>query len=189
MAPRKKNMLLETQISKSVYLPVKPTSKIVMGNDVQEIPEDKLLAYAIKISGALAEHPLTMIQKNPGELLEAMKQGSTILYLETKTVKLLGFGRIWEYKKDEVGQQIYEFGSWLSFEKGAGKVVLAAARDLSSKLFPGKQLVALVEPENKKAQVVIEQFLDVSFEMGESHLLTKGPTLMKKYDLTKRISI
>lgn len=182
-------MLLETQISEFVYSLVKPTSKIVMGKDIREISENKLLIYAIKISGALAEHPLTMIQKNHRELLEVMRQGRAILYLETETANLLGFGRIWEYKKDEVGQQIYEFGSWLSFEKGAGKVVLAAARDLSFNLFPGKQLVALVEPGNKKAQGVIEEFLDVAFEWDESHLLTKGPILMKKYDLTKRILI
>lgn len=157
-------------------------NQIIMGKAVQGLSEDKLWTYAGKISGALAEHCSTMVQFTPDKILEAMNQGRAVLYLGVKA-ELFGFGQIWSY-----GQNTYEFGSWLSFEKGAGRVVLTAARDLSMNLFPEAQLVALVEPENISAQTVIEQ-LGVQPELATSHLLVKGPTLMKKYDITKRVLI
>lgn len=154
-------------------------NKIVTGKAIQGLSKDKLWTYAQKISGALAEHSSTMVQFTPGILLEVMNQGRAVLYLGAEE-NLLGFGQIWPYK-----QNSYEFGSWLSFKKGAGIVVLAAARDLSLNIFPDTQLVALVEQENRIAQRVIER-LGVQPELATSHLLVKGPTLMKKYDITKR---
>lgn len=157
-------------------------NKIIMGKVVQGLSEDKLWTYVKIISGALAKHISTMVQFTPDKLLEAMGQGRAVLCLGVEE-DLLGFGQIWPYK-----QKSYEFGSWLSFKRGAGKVVLAAARDLGLDLFPGTQLLALVEPENMGAQRVIEK-MGFQPELAMSHLLVKGPTLMKKYDITKRVSI
>lgn len=163
------------------------SEKIIMGEDVRQLPQDKLLQYAYQVAKGLASHPYTMVQFNSNQIAEVMNEGRTILCLDKKG-NLLSFGQIWHYGQNRKGQHIKEFGSWLSFKKGGfGQLILKAARDLHANLYPDSQLVAIVELENKKAQRVIEDLLKVKSEFTYSKFLkTKNgqPALMKIYDIT-----
>lgn len=162
--------------------------KIIMGEDVKQLPQDRLLEYADQVSQGLTAHPYTMVQFNPMQIMEAMNAARTILCLD-KEGNLLAFGQIWHYGQSAKGQQIKEFGSWMSFKKGGfGVLVLKQVRELHADLYPGSQLVAIVELENKKAQELIEELLRVKSQPTYSKFLkTKNgqPALMKMYDITK----
>ncbi len=161
--------------------------KIIMGEAVKQLPQDRLLGYANQISQGLSVHPYTMVQFSPNQIVEAMNDGRTILCLDNKG-NLLAFGQIWHYGQNSTGQEIKEFGSWLSFKPGGfGVLILKSARDLHLDLYPGSQLIAIVELENKKAQKVIEGMLRVKSKPTYSKFLkTKNnkPALMKMYDIT-----
>ena len=161
--------------------------KIIMGEGVKQLPQVKLLEYGFQVSKGLAAHPYTMVQFNPNQIVEAMNQGRTILYLDKKG-DLLAFGQIWHYGQSSTGQEIKEFGSWMSFKKGGfGVSVLKAVRDLHFHLYPLSQLVAIVELDNKKAQKIIEDLLRVKSKSTLSKFLkTKDgkPALMRIYDIT-----
>lgn len=163
-------------------------AKIITGEDVKQFSDDKLFEYATKVSEGLAAHPYTMVQFNPLQLVEAMKVGRTILCLDKKG-NLLSFGQIWHYGESPRGEEIKEFGSWVSFQKGGfGLLVLKAARDLHAFLYPDSKFVAIVETENKKAQKVIEELLKIKSEPTYSKFLkTKNgkSALMKMYDITR----
>ncbi len=161
--------------------------KIIMGEDIRQLTEDKLLEYSLKVSQRLAAYPDTMVQFTPNQIFEAMNAGRTILCLD-KSGNLLAFGQIWHYGQSSRGQEIKEFGSWLSFKKGGfGVLVLKSARELHLDLYPLSQLVAIVEIENKKTQEIIEDLLKVKSQPTYSKFLkTKNgkPALMKMYDIT-----
>lgn len=161
--------------------------KIITGKNVEQLPQDQLLEYSFKVSKRLAAYPDTMVQFTPNQIVEAMNAGRTILCLD-KTGDLLAFGQIWHYGQSQTGQEIKEFGSWLSFKKGGfGVLVLKSARELNLELYPLSQLVAIVELDNKKTQEIIEDLLRVKSEPTYSKFLkTKNgkPALMKMYDIT-----
>lgn len=161
---------------------------IIIGEDVRQFSHNKLFEYATKVSEGLAVHPYTMVQFSPPQLVEVMNEGRAILCLDKKG-NLLSFGQIWHYGENLQGQAIKEFGSWVSFERGGfGVLVLKAAIDLNSFLYPDSKFVAIVEIENKKAQKVIERLLKVKSEPVYSKFLkTKDGknALMKMYDITK----
>lgn len=162
--------------------------KIIMGEDVKEFPDNMLFDYATKVSKALALHLYTMVQFSPQQIVKVMKEGRTILCLD-KEDNLLSFGQIWHFGESPEGQEIKEFGSWVSFQKGGfGVLVLKAARELNSLLYPGSIFVALVEIENKKVQRLIERLLKVKSTLTYSKFLkTKNGenALMKMYDITR----
>ena len=163
-------------------------ARIISGEDVKQFSNDKLFEYATKVSEGLAEHPYTMVQFNPRQLVEVIKEGRTILCLD-ENGNLFSFGQIWHYGESPQGQAIKEFGSWISFQEGGfGVLVLKAARELHSFLYPDSKFVAIVEIENKKAQKVIEELLKVKSEPTYSKFLkTKDgkSALMKLYDITR----
>ena len=160
-----------------------------MGEDVKQLSDNKLLEYATQVSRKLEEHPFTMVQFSPEELVGVMKAGRTILCLD-KEGNLLSFGQIWHYGQNPDGGEIKEFGSWVSLKQGGfGLLVLKGAIDLHFHLYPASKFVAIVEIENKRAQSIIEQLLGVQSEPTYSKFLktkTGKPTLMKMYDITKR---
>lgn len=160
--------------------------KIVMGEDVKQLPQNKLLEYAYQVSKGLAAHPYTMVQFNPNQIVEAMNEGRTILCLDQRG-NLLACGQIWHWGQSRTGQEIKEFGSWMSFKRGFGVLILKSARSLHLGLYPDSKLIAIVELENKKAQKIIEELLRAKSEPTYSKFLkTKegNPALMKMYDIT-----
>lgn len=161
--------------------------KIIMGEGVKQLPQERILEYAYQVSKGLAVHPYTMVQFSPNQIIKAMNAGRTILCSD-KSGNLLAFGQIWHYGQSPGGQEIKEFGSWISFkQRGFGVLILKSARALHSNLYPNSQLIAIVELENKKAQKIIERLLRVNSEPTYSRFLkTKNgkPALMKMYDIT-----
>lgn len=171
--------------------PTRPVGKIVMGEEVAELPERKLNLFAQLVSTELTRHPLTMIQFSPSELLQAMREGRAVLYLDDKEDPE-GFAQIWDLEQNPNGQRVLEFGSWVSLVEGEGlgSIVLDAGRQLASRLDPHAQLLALVEPENAKAQRVITKVGGIYTGMGPSTgLRTPGgaPLDMMVFDITKRV--
>lgn len=129
-----------------------------------------------------------MVQFAPEELLKTINQGKAILCLDGRG-ELLAFGQIWHYGQNPDGNYIKEFGSWISFKKGFGLLILEAARELHTSLYPDSSFVAIVEIDNKKAQKIIEKVSGVQSSLAYSKFLkTKNdkPALMKMYDITKK---
>ncbi len=126
------------------------------GGTATLVPERVKLACAAKVSEALSEHPNTMLQFTPGQILESVNKGWTVLALG-ENLELVGFAQLWQYGFNENGQQILEFGSWLSFRSGCGEKLLKEAVYLGRKINPAAQVVAIVERENLKAQEVLQQ--------------------------------
>src|SRR3989338_4356147 len=97
------------------------SEKIIMGKQVKQLAQDKLLEYGYQVSKGLALHPYTMVQFKLNQIIEAMNAARTILCLD-KGGNLLSFGQIWHYGQNSQGQKMQEFGSWLSFKKGGVRV-------------------------------------------------------------------
>ncbi len=122
------------------------------------ISQDVKLGCALKVSEELTNHPNTMLQFTPDEILESIKKGWAVLALDGN-MKLAGSARLWQYGFNEDGQQILEFGSWLSFIKGQGlgEKILKETVGLGKIIDPKAQIVAIVEKENKRAQEILDK--------------------------------
>lgn len=166
---------------------------LYLGDEVNLLPESRKSQITVQVSKRLKDFPFTMIQYSPETLLQAMGEGRTIVCLGQQGEKLLAFAQIWHYEQNLSGQEVYEFGSWLSFERGGhGRKVLIAARELGFDLFPNSQLIAIVENYNTIAQRIImeEGGVFLSHKYSE-HLRTQGglPAFMQIYDITKKESV
>lgn len=129
---------------------------LIPGNAARLLPEEVKLECADKVSHALTEHPYTMLQFAPFQIVKAMERGWTVIALE-KGFKVVGFAQFWQYGFNEDGQQILEFGSWLSFRSGVGEKILMEAIRLGKKINPKAQLVAIVEEENLRAREILQK--------------------------------
>lgn len=132
---------------------------LLYGKEVLELDTSTLASFAERISLELKTHPHTMLQYNPFELLQSMREGRFIFCVDQQNrSQLLASGQLWIYDQDpSTGQDIYEFGSWLSFEKGGyGKEILLASQSLIKVINPRAQLIAIVEEQNIRAQNLIE---------------------------------
>lgn len=153
--PRKKNMALLEQ--EQIYKQITEELPIMLpGVAVTYLPERVKLAGAFKVSNALAEHPFTMLQYSPEQILESMDQGRSVIALG-KGLEVAGFAQIWKYGSNKDGQQILEFGSWLSFGWGYGEKLLLESVALAGRINPKAQLVAIVEWGNIRAQTVFNK--------------------------------
>ena len=127
---------------------------LVSGNAANFLPEEVSIACAYKVSEALTGHLSTMLQYSPNEILDSIKKGWTVMALG-EDFQTVGFAQFWEYGINKKGQQILEFGSWLSFRDGVGEKVFTEAISLGKKINPTAQLIAIVEQENLKAQAIL----------------------------------
>lgn len=131
-----------------------PLTILVPGHAASFAPEGVKLAGALKVSEALSGHPNTMLQFTPDQILESIDSGWSVLALG-ENLELVGFAQVWQYGFNEGGQQILEFGSWLSFRNGCGEKLLKATACLGKKINPTAQIVAIVEQDNLKAQEIL----------------------------------
>lgn len=129
---------------------------LITGNAANFLPEEVSIACAYKVSEALMGHSNTMLQYQPAEILDSIKKGWAVMALG-EDLQPVGFAQFWQYGFNEDGQQILEFGSWLSFKDGVGEKVLKEAICLGKKINPHAQLVAIVEEENLKAQDILKK--------------------------------
>lgn len=129
---------------------------LIPGNVARFLPEGVKQACAFKVSEALAGHPFTMLQFSPDEIVGSINRGCAVVALGEE-LEPVGFAQLWQYGFNEDGQQILEFGSWLSFRKGCGERLLMEAICLGKKINPTAQLVAIVEEENLKAQGILRK--------------------------------
>lgn len=164
--------------------------RIIMGEKILEIPWEKLNQYVSKVSKQLTLFPFTMLKFSPRQLRRSIKKGRVILSL--KKNKLVAFGQIWYYGKNPKGQKVYEFGSWLSFEKsGYGRAILLSAKDLIEEISPGAQLIAIVESNNLRAQKIIEDLGGVKIGNKYSERLKTQsglPAYMAIFDISKKVN-
>lgn len=151
-----KKLKKEKMLGQNLYQDMKPESSILIltGFNAGLLPANLLEKNTQKISSELAKHPNTMLQYTEAELIKSINEGRSILALG-KSNKLIGYGQLWEYGINSEGNQIFEFGSWLSFKPGVGSRILIEAAKLGKKLNPKAQLVAITEEENLKAQQII----------------------------------
>lgn len=138
------------QIEQEKYHP----AFLYSGDAVRFIPEKMRHSYALGISNELTLHPYTMLQFTQERIVEAMEQGCSVLTIG-EDGKLAGFAQLWQYGFNENGQQILEFGSWLSFQKGLGEKILIEGIKLGKQIDQNAQIVAIVEQENVRAQEVL----------------------------------
>ena len=160
---------------------------ILIGEAVGLHSRFKLYDYAQQLSEKLSEFPCKMLQYNPEQLLKSMEEGRAVVVTNLDTGRLEAFAQIWKYGISEKGQDIYEFGSWLGFEKGRRKLALAAGIKLGEILYPNAQLIAVVEQNNLEAQNIIQSFGGIEIPGKYSPVLrnVKGePAWMKRYDIT-----
>ncbi len=127
---------------------------LISGSVATYIPERVKLACALKISESLSQYPNTMLQFTPDQILDSINKGWSVIALGAK-LKAVGFAQLWQYGFNEDGQQILEFGSWLSFRKGWGTKIFKEAICLGKEINPAAQIVAIVEQENLKAQAIL----------------------------------
>ncbi len=162
-------------------------SFLVSGNNASLVPEEIKWDSAKKVSQALIEHPNTMLQFTSAQLVESINKGRTIMAFG-EGMALVGFAQFWQYGFNEDGQQIFEFGSWLSFRKGCGEKVLKEAIQLGKKINPKSQLIAIVEKENAKAQSILIKVgaKEIGSKFSPAVRTVEGEAaFMKIFDITK----
>lgn len=152
------------------------------------VPEEVKSTCITFVGERLPKHPNTMLQFTPDQILESINSGRAIIALEDQEV--VGFGQLWQYGFNQDGQQILEFGSWLSIRSGCGARILREAISLGKRIDPTAQLIAITEKENLRVQ-------DVLREAGAKELYSKPSpvirtvegeaALMKVFDITSCI--
>lgn len=162
---------------------------LISGSAAVFVPKYIRWAAAVKVSRALVEYPNTMLQFTPIQLMESINKGLAVLAFAAG-MKLVGFGQLWQYGFNENGQQILEFGSWLSFKKGLGEKILKEAILLGKKINPKALLVAIVEEENLKAQSILVKAgaEEIGGKFSPAIRTVEGEAaFMKIFDITKVI--
>lgn len=183
---RKENMVFieqENKIDELTYL--------VPGVAATYLPEGVKEACGLKVSGCLSEHPNTMLQFSADQIIESIQKGTAVVAVGEE-YELLGFAQLWQYGFNEDGQQILEFGSWLSFRNGCGEKLLYEAVCLGRKINPAAQIVAIVEEENLKAQTILQKV--GAEEIGSKfspviRTVVGEAAFMKIYDITSKGAI
>lgn len=127
---------------------------LVYGSDTNVMPQEVKWASANTVSQLLSQHPNTMLQFRPDQLVAAMNKGWVVMAF-TEGMQVVGFAQFWQYGFKENGQEILEFGSWVSTVKGCGARILKKAIQLGKEIAPTSQLIAIVEEKNTKAQSIL----------------------------------
>lgn len=169
----------------------KQLSFLVSGSDASLVPEKIKWASAKKVSQALSDYPNTMLQFTPDQLVDSIDEGRVVMAFG-KGMKMVGFAQFWQYGFNEDGQQIFEFGSWLSFGKGCGEKVLKGAIRLGKKINPKSQLIAIVKKENAKAQSILIKVgaKEIGSKFSPAVRTVEGEAaFMKIFDITNLDSI
>jgi len=135
----------------------------ITGKNVSKLSKGVKKIIAGKVTALLKQHKQTMLQFKPDELItKFFDPGNAVVLLEKKTDQLIGFGKnkLWA-GKNEYGQKVYEFGSWIvnkKFQdKGYGHYLAKLAVEALKKKDPGAQLIAVCDLYSKKAIEILKQ--------------------------------
>lgn len=161
----------------------------IKGSDASCMPELIKIVCALKVSQALSEHPNTMFQFTPEQIVKSIDKGFTVIALGVG-LEVVGFAQLWQYGFNEDGQQILEFGSWLSFKKGCGAKILKEAIYLGKRINPTAQIIAIVEEENLKAQAILMNAgaSEIGSKFSPAIRTVEGEAaFMKIFDITRCI--
>lgn len=153
------------------------------------LPEEVKSACATWVSEKLSKCPNTMLQFTPAQILEAINKGWSVVALG-QSQQQVGFAQFWQYGFNENGQQILEFGSWLSFRKGCGAKILKEAIYLGKRINPTAQIIAIAEEENLKAQAILMKAgaSEIGSKFSPAIRTVEGEAaFMKIFDITRCI--
>lgn len=134
----------------------------ITGKNIVKLPKNIKGIIADKVINLLKQHKQTMLQFKSNELItKFFNQGDAVLLLEKKTNQLIGFGKnkLWS-GKNEYGQKVYEFGSWIinrEFQhKGYGHYLTKLAVKSLKEKDPNAQLIAVCDLNSIKAIKVLK---------------------------------
>ena len=134
----------------------------ITGKNVAKLPKGVKKIIAGKVTALLEQHKQTMLQFKPDELItKFFDPGNAVVLLEKKTDQLIGFGKnkLWA-GKNEYGQKVYEFGSWIinkEFQhKGYGHYLTKLAVKSLKEKDPNAQLIAVCDLDSKEAIKVLK---------------------------------
>jgi len=161
---------------------------IYAGKKAKILSAEKQLKLAKSVCQLLSGHQETMLQYQPKEVLQVMKEEMVVVATDGQG-ELLAFARLWSYKQDN---SLMEFGSWVSAKcgNGIGSKVLHQAVELGKQINPEAQIVAVVAEKNKKVFGLI-QYLggvlldDDSWPKDLPKLLGEGETSTVAIDMTE----
>jgi hypothetical protein len=155
------------------------TGEIIRGSEVASLPVSLQQKYIDQVVEKLSESKWTKPQ-SVASIENAIRGARAIICHDLNAEELLAFGKLEYFGVNDAKQVIYEFGSWISFKgNGYGAQVLNAARDLAAEQFPYARLIAIVRPENLKAQNIITE--------NDGHKVGYiGNEFKHVYDITRR---
>ncbi|KKP60415.1 MAG: hypothetical protein UR54_C0013G0006 [Candidatus Roizmanbacteria bacterium GW2011_GWA2_34_18] len=134
----------------------------ITGKNIAKLPKEVQNIIANKVICLLKKHKKTMLQFKTEELIiKFFNSGNAVVLLEKKTDQLIGFGKnkLWS-GKNEYGQKVYEFGSWIinkEFQhKGYGHYLTKLAVKSLKEKDPNAQLIAVCDLDSKEAIKVLK---------------------------------
>jgi len=135
----------------------------ITGKNIAKLPIDVKKIIAAKVTVLLKQYKDTMLQFKPEELIiKFFDPGDAIVLLKKNTNQLIGFvkNKLWP-GKNEYGQKVYEFGSWIvnkEFQhKGYGHYLAKLAVKSLKEKKPKAQLIAVCDLNSKKAIEILKQ--------------------------------
>lgn len=161
---------------------------VFKGQELGGLPLSDKLKFAGQISAELKKHPGTMLQYNPQEIVGFMDSGLSAIALNPQNQHELGaYGRLHPWERTNTNAQlVFEFRTWISAVKGNGINVLKAALELGKEIDPHSQLIAIVEANNSRANMLFQKFggLLVPRPSNVPVVLREGQAQVNCYDLT-----
>ncbi len=163
--------------------------KILVGPEVNALPEGLLNLYAYQVSDYLKLHPHSMLQYQPESILGAMREAKTVVCLNPDQA-LLAFCQIKYYGQHESKQPLYELQSLAALvgQNGYGRQVLEAGINYAANIYPFIRLLGIVASTNLKAQQLMADFGNkVGYKYSETIQDPDGkPAFMHIFDITKK---
>ncbi|TRZ52270.1 GNAT family N-acetyltransferase [bacterium] len=164
----------------------------ITGKNVAKLPKNIKGIIADKVINLLKQHKQTMLQFKSDELItKFFDQGDAVILLEKKTDQLIGFGKnkLWA-GKNEYGQKVYEFGSWIinkEFQhKGYGHYLTKLAVKSLKEKDPSAQLIAVCDFNSKDAIKILKHLgaVEIPKPKNVKILLEEGQANVLIFDMS-----
>ncbi len=114
-----------------------------------------------QVSQLLAQHPDTMLQFLPQEIAAYIGKDLGVLVAHPQhKQELAAFAKLYPWPGlNQNGQLLFEFGSWVVPPKyhgqGFGRQVLFATLLKGHQLYPGSQIIGVVEASNQRSEQIL----------------------------------
>lgn len=162
------------------------------GKEVAKLPDNFKKIIADKVVFLLKKHKKHMLQFNQNELItKFFNSGDSAVLLDKKTSCLIGFSKNMLWKgKNEQGNKVYEFGSWIVDKKYQNKGYGHYLAKLASKTLKEKdvkaQLIAVCDSQNTKPINILKKLgaLEISKPKNVKIILGEGQAKVKILNLS-----